>query len=173
MGHALRCFARRTGLLELRESLRGLQTVLWGRSTDEAIAPEGEAVLGNVSHLLLRQYAGRDGRAVGRAAASVRDGEAADAVKLLEYSWVLRALHGRMARVHVVKAVVGDQVRRVADRRDVGILGRAPPVRLELRHVAPVLTGKQGGLHAEGRVARVAPWALRKLMLVEVWGVVG
>lgn len=115
MRHALRCFARRTSLLELRESFWGLQTVLLRRSTDEAIASEGEAVLSDVGHLLLGQYPGRDGRAVRRAAASVRYGEATDAVKLLEYSWVLRALHRRMARVHVIEAVVGDQVRRVAD----------------------------------------------------------
>lgn len=89
----MRCIARRTSLLELRESLRGLQAVLLVRSTDEAIASEGEAVLSNVGHLLLRQYPGGDGRTVRWAAASVRDGKATDAVKFLKYGGVLRALH--------------------------------------------------------------------------------
>lgn len=51
---------------------------------------------------------------MGRTATPVGDGEAADAVKLLNNGRILGPLHGRMTRVAVIEAVVNTQIGRMA-----------------------------------------------------------
>lgn len=81
------------GMGKLWESLRCLKAVVLVRRTDEAIAPEGETLLTDVGHLLLREYPWRDGRAVGRTATPVGYGETTNAVELVEHGRILRTLH--------------------------------------------------------------------------------
>lgn len=161
--HRLRWVTR---MRQRGEGLGSLQTISRRRGADVPVAGQGEARLAHIGHRLRRDPWG-DGRAVGRTTTPVTDGEAANAVKLLDDGRILGTLHRGMTRVAVVEAVVDAQVWGVAAYGgDVRVLRRTSPVRAEVL-TTPLLARQQGRLGAERSVPRMSARRNAELVLVE------
>ena len=142
---------------------------------------EGGRLLAHVRTLCGEDARG-DGRAVGRASSmeigtvlGVREAEVANVENILVEGRILRLLHGRVAAVGGVEGVVAHEVRRVRHARDLRVLRRGPPVRLELglRPIAK-LVRQQRGLGAQRGVPGVVRGGRREvLVLAEGRGALG